>query len=101
MKILTAIEVNGSVQLDVHIDDGKLIRDPEAPLPDEGEKDTRSLVPDPEFVMSVQWGADVPVETIKRETALLCDTELARRLPGHSVAGLDGVTLTNEKKTAI
>ena len=93
MKILTAIEYNGSVQMDVHIDDGKLIRDPEAPLPEEGVEDTRSLVPDPEFVMSVQWGADVPAETIKRETALLCDAEIARRLPGKTVSGLDGAAL--------
>lgn len=46
-------------------------------------------------LMTYNWGADVPVATVRRETALLCEDAVRRSLPGVSVPSLaiagDGV----------
>ena len=98
MKIIEAVEHEGSVRVTVHIDESKRVRDPERETPPEGEEDTRPLVADPDYVMEFQWGADVPLATIKRETALLCATDLARRGGSQRkvVRALDGITLKEE-----
>ena len=93
MKIIEAVEHEGSVRIDVHLDESKRVRDPEREAPPEGEEDTRPMVADPGYIMALQWGADVPVATIKRETALLCAAELDRRSLPKVVRALDGVTL--------
>lgn len=93
MRIIEATSEPGTVRVRAHIDEAKTVRDPEQSPPGKDEEDTRALIPDPDFVMELQWGADVPIATIKRETALLCAAELARRGVGKKVAGLDGVVL--------
>ena len=92
MKIVEAVEREGSVRLTVHLDEAKQVRDPQQAAPPEGEKDTRPLVADPDYVMEVQWGADVPVAVVKRETALLGAAELARR-GSRKVTILDGAVI--------
>lgn len=96
MKVLEAVEIDGSIQMIVHIDESQQVRDTQAALPEDGAEDTRAMVPDPAFVVEIQWGADVPIDVIKRETALLCEAERARRDPGirKVVAALDGAVLT-------
>ena len=86
MKIIDAKEVDGSVRIIVHMDESKKVSD-----------EAGTLAPDPDFLMSLQWGADVPADTVKRETALLCEAELARR-GGKKVAALNGATITSQKK---
>ena len=98
MKILEAVEREGSVRLTVHLDETKQVRDPQQAEPPEGEKDTRPLVADPDYVMEVQWGAVVPAAVVKRETALLGAAELARR-GSRKVAALDGAALGSARGT--
>ena len=92
MKILEAVEREGSVRLIVHLDETKKVRDPQHDAPPEGEEDTRPLVADPDYVMEVQWGADVPAAVVKRETALLGAAELARR-GSRKVVALSGAVI--------
>ena len=93
MRIIEATSTPGSMRVRAHIDETKTVRDPEQAPPGEDEEDTRAFVPDPEFVLEIQWGADVPIATIKRETALLCAAELSRKSGGKKVAALTGATL--------
>jgi len=94
MKIIEAVESNGAVRVVVHLDETMEVPDPALPVPAEGEPDTRRIVPDPAYVMELEWGADVPEEVVKRETALLAAAELdRRRSAGRNIAGLDGATL--------
>lgn len=92
MKIIEAVKADGSIRMAVHMDEAKQVRDPDQPTPAAGTPDTRRMVPDPAFVMHIQWGADVPVAVIKRETKLLVQAELARAVL-NKVAALDGAAL--------
>lgn len=92
MKIVEAVEVDGAVFVSVHLDESKLVPDPSQPPP-EGV-DTRSLVADPEWVLTLQWGTNVPKPVVRRETKLLALVELSRRRKTRNkVTALDGVVL--------
>lgn len=78
MKIIDATNDGGTIQLAVHIDEAKLLTDNS---------------PDPAFVMTFEWAANMPVAVIRRETKLLVQAELARRATRTKVGTLVGVVL--------
>lgn len=93
MRVIEATSGRNELRVRVHIDEMKTIRDPEQEPPGEGEEDTRALVPDPEFVMELQWGTDIPQEVIIRETALLAKAEAERRGAGTKVDAIERADL--------
>lgn len=93
MRVIEAVSKRDAVLVRVHIDEAKTIRDPEQAPPGEGEEDTRTFVPDPEFVMELQWGTDIPQEVIIRETALLAKAESERRGAGMKADAIERANL--------
>ena len=77
MKVLKATLNTKTIKLVVHLDETKL---------QEGE-------PNPEFTWAVEWGADVPLAVIKRETKLLAQMALNAKTGSPSFPALENTVL--------
>ena len=106
MKILEATKTTTATTLTVHIDESRTIEipaeqpalDAEAAAPELDATVDFVTVPDPEFVIQLQWGNDVPEAVVLRETALLAAFEAGRRGGGAALEHLQGVALAASPK---